>query len=170
MLCGISDKFSWQRIWDLSKQFQLWEYSTLQWKCIISKTRLFVPYIEHILVIISHNLCFLTFSDLVQAPDALRDLGKIFLAKNLRLVKTISALRIQYSSMKVHNIQNTFIGVIYWAYSSHYITLFVLFDFQRFSLCTRCSAGSRKIFLCKESETCQNNFSSENIVLFHESA
>jgi len=64
------------------------------------------------------------FQWFLKAAGALRDLGKIFLAKNLRLVKTISALRTQYSFTKVHNIQNIVICVIYWAYSGHYIALF----------------------------------------------
>ena len=75
-----------------------------------------------------------------------------------------------YSIIKVQNMQIC----VFVSYNRNIrfdcIELFVLFDFQWFSTSTRCSAGSRINFLGKESETCQNNFSSENTVLFNESA
>jgi len=88
VLCGISDNFPWQTIWDLSKKISALQKSLLLQPDQKSQICHFCVIYLNFMPSQAHIWCISDFSCFVSAQGALWDLGQFSLTNNLRLVKT----------------------------------------------------------------------------------
>jgi len=92
------------------------------------------------------------------AEGALRDPRYFSSTNNLRLVKNISAPANSQLLWRNMKIKKTHIWLIYLSFIRFTVTFSCFYGYQCFGSSRRCSAGSKKNFLDKQSETCQKNF------------
>ena len=115
VLCEISDKFSWQRIWDLSKKITVLQKYLLSRENKKFPKRLFYAVYSLFHAILSTISPIFDFSFFVLAQGALFDLKSNFSAKNLRPFKTyfyysdLSALAWKSKTTKTSNLCHIFV-------------------------------------------------------------
>ena len=169
VLCGIQDIFLRQTIWDLSKIFQLQQtlssYEVI-WKL---KKHIFDSYIYHFIRSTATFSCFYGYQCFGSSRRCSAGSKKIFLDKQSETCQKKFHLRQTHSSYKEtwksKNLTFYCISPILWylmIFSDDFMGIGVL-DSSR-----RCSAGSKKIFLDKQSETCQKSFELQQLLSSYE--
>ena len=162
MLCGISDNFSWQTIWDLSKQFLLEEIQASLKFSDFHKTLPFVLYNTRYGCIPWQFCKFFTFRDLGAVTRCSAGSQIIFPDKQSETrQKKILLEEIQGSLIFSDFHKNCHLCYITPNMSALYDNFESFSHLEFLSAGTRCSAGSQKIFPDKQSETCPNNFCSK---------
>ena len=163
MLCKISDKFSWQKIWDLSKKVSApKKYTVLSTIYEITKIASSRSFIEYLC---QFNGLFVKFSEFwcfgKSTRWSARSHKKFLDKKSETCQKSLSfekstALSTIYEITKSCNLCH-----IYSIYTDFMGCFCEFSDFWCFDKSTRCSARSHKKIIDKKSETYQKSLSFE---------
>jgi len=93
------------------------------------------------------------------AEGALQDPRKFFLTNNLRFVKKVlSSSKLSALMKKYGNPKNHTFRVYISQFDTYFVIICTVLWYKCFGSSRRCSAGSKKNFLNKQSETCQKGF------------
>jgi len=157
--CGISDIFSWQTIWDLSKKISALGKSQLSLTSAISQNQHIMSIIWSLSSILGLYIVFFRIWVFLNSHEVPCGISDIFSWQTIwDLSKIFSALRKSKISLTRTISQNQhFMSISDWIYCQ-FTWFIVLFWIWIFWIITRCLAGSQIFFLDKQSETCQNKF------------
>ena len=93
------------------------------------------------------------------AEGALQDPRKFFLTNNLRFVKKVlSSSKLSALMKKYGNPKNRTFRVYIAQFDAYFVIIYTVLGYKCFGSSRRCSAGSKKNFLNKQSQTCQKGF------------
>ena len=155
MLCGISDIFPRQTIWDLYKTFCRWEWKLSFSKYTKSEIIQIYAIFTEFMIDLHQILPILGFTCYGTSTGCSAGSQIFFLDKQSETCWKLSADENRSCpSQNIQNRKSSNLCYIFDVYGRFYLKYCQLLGFTYYGTSTRCSAGSHIFFLDKQSETC----------------